>query len=313
MLIEELNDRKRFTKAEQEVVSYILDNPQKVTKLTIEQLATVTFSSNSSIVRVCKKVGTKGFSDFKIQLAREMSSFVTDGVRVEADIPIEPGDHGEAIAKRIATLQYQALAEAYNGIDMEEIGRAAEMIDKSDIVYMYGKGESLLALSSFAADLRRIGKLSKCETFAGFERVYQYYGRTKLRSCAEVLSQFADSRVLMPHLRALREENIPIIMIHGNQKSILVKNAACSICFNNSETNSKFGSFASRIVKQYILDVLYSAVFSLHYEENVKLVHQYADKVLDRKRFVDGVRPQELCTSSLQASSPSCIWGKREL
>ena len=94
MLIEELNDRKRFTKAEQEVVSYILDNPQKVTKLTIEQLATVTFSSNSSIVRVCKKVGTKGFSDFKIQLAREMSSFVTDGVRVEADIPIEPGDHG---------------------------------------------------------------------------------------------------------------------------------------------------------------------------------------------------------------------------
>lgn len=61
MLIEELNDRKRFTKAEQEVVSYILDNPQKVTKLTIEQLATVTFSSNSSIVRVCKKWGQKDF------------------------------------------------------------------------------------------------------------------------------------------------------------------------------------------------------------------------------------------------------------
>ncbi len=36
MLIDELRDRERFTKAENEVVSYILEHPKKVTGLTIE-------------------------------------------------------------------------------------------------------------------------------------------------------------------------------------------------------------------------------------------------------------------------------------
>ena len=66
------------------------------------------------------------------------------------------------------------------------------------------------------------------------------------------------------------------IIIHGNPKNVLLKQAACSICFRNEETNSKFGSFASRVVKQYILDVLYSTIFSLDYEKNVELVHRYA-------------------------------------
>ena len=42
------------------MVSYILEHPKKVTGLTIEQLATVTFSSNSSIVRVLQEGGDQG-------------------------------------------------------------------------------------------------------------------------------------------------------------------------------------------------------------------------------------------------------------
>ena len=83
------------------------------------------------------------------------------------------------------------------------------------------------------------------------------------------------------------EEKIPVIIIHGNPKNVLLKQAACSICFRNEETNEKFGSFASRVVKQYILDVLYSTIFSLDYEKNVELVHRYAGKVEERNRFVN--------------------------
>ena len=140
MLIDELRDRERFTKAENEVVSYILEHPKKVTGLTIEQLATVTFSSNSSIVRVCKKVGTKGFSEFKIRLAREMSAFATESGRVEADIPIRPGESREEIANSIMNLQYQTLMDVYNMLDMNMIFRAANLIARSDIVYLYGRG-----------------------------------------------------------------------------------------------------------------------------------------------------------------------------
>ena len=179
MLIDQLNERKRFTKTENEVVSYILSHPQKVTKLTIEQLATVTFSSNSSIVRICKKVGTRGFSDFKIQLAKELSSFAMGGGRVEADIPISPGETREEIAGRILNLQHQTLMEVYSMLDLEALGRAAALVDQSDMVDLYGRGESLMALNYFAADLRRIGKISKTEPLDGFNRIFHYENQKK--------------------------------------------------------------------------------------------------------------------------------------
>lgn len=289
MLIDQLNERKRFTKAENEVVSYILSHPQKVTKLTIEQLATVTFSSNSSIVRICKKVGTRGFSDFKIQLAKELSSFAMGGGRVEADIPISPGETREEIAGRILNLQHQTLMEVYSMLDLEALGRAAALVDQSDMVYLYGRGESLLALNYFAADLRRIGKISKSEPLDGFNRIFHYENQRNLTQCAVLLSQFANNRMLIQNFRDLKAQNIPIIMIHGNPENILLKQAAVSICFHNGETNSKFGSFSSRVVKQYILDVLYAMIFSLHYEKNVEHVHRYAETVDQWNRYVHGI------------------------
>lgn len=117
--------------------------------------------------------------------------------------------------------------------------------------------------------------------------MYHYENSSRLKSCAVILSQFANNRELIQNFRDLMEEKIPVIIIHGNPKNVLLKQAACSICFRNEETNEKFGSFASRVVKQYILDVLYSTIFSLGYEKNVELVHRYAGKVEERNRFVN--------------------------
>lgn len=42
--------------------------------MTIKELAQVTFSSNASIIRLCRKLGYKGFRDFKIDFMRYMES-----------------------------------------------------------------------------------------------------------------------------------------------------------------------------------------------------------------------------------------------
>ena len=90
--------------------------------------------------------------------------------------------------------------------------------------------------------------------------MYHYENSSRLKSCAVILSQFANNRELIQNFRDLMEEKIPVI-IHGNPKNVLLK--------------------------QYILDVLYSTIFSLDYEKNVELVHRYARKVEERNRFVN--------------------------
>ena len=54
-----------MTPTEKEIADYILDNASLICNLTIREFAENTYSSPSSIVRFCKKLGFEGFNDFQ--------------------------------------------------------------------------------------------------------------------------------------------------------------------------------------------------------------------------------------------------------
>ena len=276
MLVDEIKKIK-LTNTEKAIADYIVRNPKEVTGLTIEQLAEKTFTSKTTITRVCKKLRLKGFPELKMHIAEELDAFSIEDKYIQRDIPISFGEGSREVAKNIMNLQHQALMRTYHNLDLDAVYRAAQVIDQSDLVLLYGRGESLLALKNLQSDLNRIGKRSVCEMMHGFEFVYQFKERTKC--CAVVVSQYLSSRYVNNTLLSLYEKNIPVILIHGTTKKPIIRKAAASISFDNSESYTKAGSFTSRLQKMYILNVLYSVLFSLHYDENVKAVRQYGKNV----------------------------------
>jgi RpiR family carbohydrate utilization transcriptional regulator len=60
-----------LTVQEKSIVDYILDNPNIILKTTAEDLAVLTYTSSSTIVRLCKKLGTTGYPDFRLKYALE--------------------------------------------------------------------------------------------------------------------------------------------------------------------------------------------------------------------------------------------------
>ena len=64
-LIDNLSNEILFTKSEIEVINFIKENPNLVLNMTIGELANQTFSSNTTIIRICKKLGFNGFRDFE--------------------------------------------------------------------------------------------------------------------------------------------------------------------------------------------------------------------------------------------------------
>lgn len=71
MLINKMKFMYNLTSQEQYIVNYILKNPSIVFDSTANELAKLTFTSSSTIVRLCKKLGTKGYPDFQLKLALE--------------------------------------------------------------------------------------------------------------------------------------------------------------------------------------------------------------------------------------------------
>ena len=88
MIIERLSDETRFTATEKKVIEFIQEHPRVVTNLSLDDLAAACFTSQASIIRLCKKLGTKGFAEFKVQLASELSMIEQDNREISVDNPI---------------------------------------------------------------------------------------------------------------------------------------------------------------------------------------------------------------------------------
>src|SRR5579872_6411791 len=58
--------------AEQRVADFILKHPEELIYLTVTELAERTNTSESTVVRICQKIGYKGYQEFKIMLARDL-------------------------------------------------------------------------------------------------------------------------------------------------------------------------------------------------------------------------------------------------
>lgn len=64
-------NRSRFTLIENNIANYIQDNLEQASNLTISNLSKVIGVSEASINRFSKKIGFKGYNDFKIALAQD--------------------------------------------------------------------------------------------------------------------------------------------------------------------------------------------------------------------------------------------------
>ena len=54
MIIERLSDETRFTATEKKVIEFIQEHPRVVTNLSLDDLAAACFTSQASIIRLCK-------------------------------------------------------------------------------------------------------------------------------------------------------------------------------------------------------------------------------------------------------------------
>ena len=65
MIIDKMNTLENLTNQEKAVVDYIIANPKALLEMSVNELANASYTSASTITRLCKKFGTKGYADMK--------------------------------------------------------------------------------------------------------------------------------------------------------------------------------------------------------------------------------------------------------
>jgi DNA-binding MurR/RpiR family transcriptional regulator len=291
VIIEQLIGNKNLTKTEEQIVKFIQDYPRAVINLSLEQLSKQCFVSQASIIRLCKKLGSKGFAEFKIQLASELSSFALDGQQISVDVPIPPNGSCENTAKVFYNLSVKTLEHTFNTLNFSEIEEAAKLLAGADIVYLYGRGESLILAQDFHYKLIRLGIHSSLETLNGFQEARSSHTNSKINEVALVISQYCNSHQFHYVVDELMSNNIPFILLTATQKTWPYDHfAKVTLRIDCLESRHKMGSFNSRTAMLYLLDCIFGQMFSLNYDQNIHNLAQFSQRKVERDYYYKAIQ-----------------------
>jgi RpiR family carbohydrate utilization transcriptional regulator len=141
-----------LTAGEKKIGNYVLRYPDEVVKLSITELAEACDVSDATIFRFCRKVGTEGYQDFKIALAKES---VSPDSLVYADVI--PEDSLITMAEKIVEANVKALRDTLKVLEVEALDRALNAILAANRVQIYAVGGSGVAARELQFKLMQLG------------------------------------------------------------------------------------------------------------------------------------------------------------
>jgi len=245
--------------AEQRVADFILKHAEELIYLTVTELAERTQTSESTVVRLCQKIGYKGYQEFKIMLARDLVG-PTETVYEQ----IESGDSLPALKTKIFQANVQALKDTIEVLSDEELAKAVEALARARRVEVYGIGGSApLALDAYHKFMK-LGisavALSDSDLMAM---------SSSLLSAGDValgISHTGASRDVCDALENAHNAGATTICITHRATSPITKVASIRLFTAAKETAFGSDATSSRIAQLTIIDTVFAGIANQNYE-----------------------------------------------
>lgn len=142
--------------AERKVAEFILNYPEKVTQINITDLAEQSGTSDATVIRMCKRLGCKGFYQLKLQLSSELGFIQLLGQTQQADGALSFSEIFRMIARSVIEME--------QNINTELLEQAAEVVLNSRRIYVLAAGNSIPTAMDLTYRLSRLGIRSTCST-----------------------------------------------------------------------------------------------------------------------------------------------------
>lgn len=131
--------------AERRVAETVRQDFEAATRLTIAELARKAGVSQPSVTRFCRSVGSRSFSEFKIQLA---TTLTVAAAYLKSDRIF--GDDVGQLARAVMTGAANAIREGLDQLDTAKLRDAIEALSSARRIDIYGQGSGSAAIAEDA-------------------------------------------------------------------------------------------------------------------------------------------------------------------
>lgn len=261
--------------AEMRIAKFIVEYPEETINMPIEELATRSEVSKSSVVRLCKTLGYRGYKQLCVALSADLALSNRENLKYS---DIHPNDSIQSIIRNVCQNNIRTLEYSASVLDPAEMERAVQAIVKAKRVDFYGVGNSGLVAYDAQNKFLRIKKVSVA-TSDPHMQILSAAGLTK-DDVAVLISYSGESRDIFDTLSVVRETGATAIGITRYGPNRLSKLVDIRLQTSSTESFVRSGAMSSRIGQLNIIDILYTAVASVEYE-NIK---KYLDETMSYTR-----------------------------
>ena len=255
-----------FSNAEREVAGYIIDNPQIVVDMRVHELARHTFSSASTVVRLCTHTGYSGYREFRKAITQELAQR-EESKRTEQK-QILRSDSLEDIINKVTWLNVKSLEETRLLLDVEVLRECVEMVRKARVIYLFGMGASLCAAKDAYLKFLRLNKL--CVINEDWHSQLLQARNATQEDLALVISYSGATEEMVECMRELKANKTPIIAITRCVQSPVSELADQKLYTAANESLFRSGAMSSRMSQLNVVDILYTALANGEYEQSME-------------------------------------------
>lgn len=279
---EALRREELFSDSEKEIANYILEQRENILNQSVQDIAAATYTSTSSVFRVCRKIGLDGFKDFKIKYAAELERRIEQMDDLDPDFPFMKSDTILDIAQKMNVLMINTINDSYDIMvkEAKHLQITARMILKARRIFLVGVGDSFLKGQVFQSNMLKIDKVvMMCGVFGDCTSLADVMTP---QDCAIIVSYSGNTRATYDTVKILKSHNVPMIAITSDPDSLIGKSAQIILQMPQKEGSwDKQATFVSQTATEYYLNVLYSYIYVLDYDVNLKHRKQHINEFGD--------------------------------
>lgn len=267
--------QQNASQTEEPILRFILAHPEQTADMSIHELASKTFVSASSIVRVIRKLEFVGYKEFRRALIYEIAVREQNAANEEREIT--KFDSIAEITEKITYKNIVSLENTKNLLDIDTVEQCVDLLCECRNIVLFGIGASQIVARDAHLKFLRLNK----PCFINDDWHSQLLqARNMSREDVGIVFSYSGQTVEMVACeKAMRESGAKIISITRFETTPVSQNSDYQLYVSSTESIFRNGAMSSRISILNVIDILYTAFANREYDYCLKqLARTHIDK-----------------------------------
>ncbi|WAH35575.1 MurR/RpiR family transcriptional regulator [Alicyclobacillus dauci] len=264
-----------LSKAEQKVATAVLENLNNTVYSSVTDLAELAEVGETTVIRFCRKLGYRGFQEFKLALAQDL---VSPNQQVHGKI--EENDSASVVCQKITLYNTQALEDTVSLLQEDQLQKATDALIRAKRQYFFGVGSSGMTAQDAQYRFMRLGFDAHCASDGHI--IAMNCAMTTEEDVVFGISTSGSTKDLVDAVRIAKENGAFVICLTNHARSPVTSYADAILLAAAKETPLQGGAFASKLAQIHVLDILSTVVSMKQRTSTFDALNRTAKSVLDK-------------------------------